>query len=312
VSAPLIQEGEVSRWRKLEPNYIDTLLADSNIAALVASQPGDKTSLLQTLLRHSMLLEYASATAAIAGTELRDPELIDLVNGVPLSTTWKRLLDLKVPAVTGTKTIREHLDSLQAFNVPQVATLGAFRESLEHLQGLDSEALQFLMQGTIDLASNRVVAQMPIKATNVGIAGNGVWVWGDDGASRVDSATNAMAQAVPPTCPGGTVAPWRSLRVGANGVWLSCGTSAPAKGSSHEPPSVLRRLDSDTGAVVADILLPTSVVGFNYTGFTLQSTTNLVSPAFWNPVSPAPDVVNGQKAVTNCISSTRQFYRLSQ
>ena len=101
VSAPLVQGGEVSRWRKLEPNYIATLLADSSVATLVASQPGDATSLLQAMLRHSMLLEYASATAAIAGTEagenlaalLRDPELIDLVNGVPLSTTWKRLLD---------------------------------------------------------------------------------------------------------------------------------------------------------------------------------------------------------------------------
>ena len=173
VSAPLIQGGEVSRWRKLEPNYISALLADASIATLVASQPGEGTSLLQALLRHSMLLEYASATAAIAGTEpgaslaalLRDPELIDLVNGVPLSTTWKRLLDRKVAAITGTKTIREHLDSLQTFNAPQVAALGAFRDSLEHLQGLDSEALQFLMQGTIDLASYRLDAWITSFAT---------------------------------------------------------------------------------------------------------------------------------------------------
>jgi hypothetical protein len=173
VSAPLVQDGEVSRWRKLEPNYIAALLADSTIAALVANQPGDRPSLLQSLLRHSMLLEYASATAAIAGTEpgeslaalLRDPELIDLVNGAPLSTTWKRLLDRKVAAITGTQTIREHLDGLQAFNAPQVAALGAFRESLEHLQGLDSEALQFLMQGTIDLASSRLDAWITSFAT---------------------------------------------------------------------------------------------------------------------------------------------------
>jgi hypothetical protein len=158
VSAPLIQEGEVSRWRKLEPNYISALLADSSIATLVANQPDEGTSLLQTLLRHSMLLEYASATVAIAGTEpgeslaalLRDPELIDLVNGVPLSTTWKRLLDRKVAAITVTNTIREHLDSLQRFDAPQVAALGAFRQSLEHLQGLDSEALQLSISRRID------------------------------------------------------------------------------------------------------------------------------------------------------------------
>src|SRR5262249_41883605 len=96
---------------------------------------------------------------------LRDPELIDLVNGLPLSTTWKRVLETKVAAITGDRTIREHLESLRTFSAPQVAALGAFRKSLEHLQGLDSEALQFLMQGTIDLASYRLDAWITSFAT---------------------------------------------------------------------------------------------------------------------------------------------------
>ena len=50
----------------------------------------------------------------------------------------------------------------------------------------------------------------------------------------------------------------------------------------------------------------------NAAGFTLQSTTNLVSPAVWITNSPAPVVVNGQNAVTNPISGTQKFYRLSQ
>jgi uncharacterized repeat protein (TIGR03803 family) len=50
----------------------------------------------------------------------------------------------------------------------------------------------------------------------------------------------------------------------------------------------------------------------NVVGFTLQSTTNLNSPIVWSPVSPAPTVVNGQYAVTNPISGTQKFYRLSQ
>jgi uncharacterized repeat protein (TIGR03803 family) len=60
---------------------------------------------------------------------------------------------------------------------------------------------------------------------------------------------------------------------------------------------------------VTDVILawPT-----NATGFTLQSTTNLVSPAVWSAVSPAPTVVNGQNAVTNAVSGTQKFYRLSQ
>ncbi len=50
----------------------------------------------------------------------------------------------------------------------------------------------------------------------------------------------------------------------------------------------------------------------NSVGFTLQSTTNLVPPTIWTTNSPAPVVVNGQHTVTNPISGTQQFYRLSQ
>jgi len=49
----------------------------------------------------------------------------------------------------------------------------------------------------------------------------------------------------------------------------------------------------------------------NATGFTLASATNLVSPA-WAAVSPGPVVVNGLNTVTNPITGTQQFYRLSQ
>ena len=47
-------------------------------------------------------------------------------------------------------------------------------------------------------------------------------------------------------------------------------------------------------------------------GFSLQSATNLVSPAFWSTNSPAPVVTAGQNTVTNPISGPQQFYRLSQ
>jgi uncharacterized repeat protein (TIGR03803 family) len=57
----------------------------------------------------------------------------------------------------------------------------------------------------------------------------------------------------------------------------------------------------------ADLILTWST---NATGFTLQSTTNLVS-AVWTNL-PAPVVLNGQYTVTNSISGTQQFFRLSQ
>jgi uncharacterized repeat protein (TIGR03803 family) len=48
------------------------------------------------------------------------------------------------------------------------------------------------------------------------------------------------------------------------------------------------------------------------TGFTLQSSTNLASPAVWTTNSAAPVVVNGQNTVTNPISGKQRFFRLSQ
>ncbi len=47
-------------------------------------------------------------------------------------------------------------------------------------------------------------------------------------------------------------------------------------------------------------------------GVTLQSTTNLIPPAVWPTVTPAPSLVNGQNAVTNPIFGAQMFYRLSQ
>jgi uncharacterized repeat protein (TIGR03803 family) len=60
------------------------------------------------------------------------------------------------------------------------------------------------------------------------------------------------------------------------------------------------------------LMWPTNYAGFDYSGFTLESTTNLVSPAVWATNSPGPIVVNGQSAVTNPISGAQRFYRLSQ
>jgi uncharacterized repeat protein (TIGR03803 family) len=50
---------------------------------------------------------------------------------------------------------------------------------------------------------------------------------------------------------------------------------------------------------------PTNAVG------TLQSCTNLAAPV-WTPVHSGAFIVNGQNAITNPISGTQQFFRLSQ
>ncbi len=50
----------------------------------------------------------------------------------------------------------------------------------------------------------------------------------------------------------------------------------------------------------------------NATGFTLEFATDLASPTVWNTDSTAPVIINQQNVVTNSISGTRMFYRLSQ
>ena len=178
ITAPLVQAGEVSPWTKLEPNYIAALLGPLKIDALIAARPdpaaaSSTMSLLQLLLRHALLRELAEATARIAagapGTDvtalLRDSELIDLVTGAPPTLTWKRQLDLKVPGDPGNKTIRQFLEGLTTFDAPSVAGLGDFRRSLAYLQGLDSESLQYLLQGTLDLSAHRLDAWITSFAT---------------------------------------------------------------------------------------------------------------------------------------------------
>ena len=90
VRAPLVQAGEVSATRLLEPNYIAALLAETTIDDIAAkhAQTADGGTLLHALLRHGLLLEYSGAAAAILATTgtatavlLRDAELIDLVGG---------------------------------------------------------------------------------------------------------------------------------------------------------------------------------------------------------------------------------------
>jgi hypothetical protein len=186
VTAPLVQAGEVSPWQMLEPDYIGALLAAPGVDALLAAKPDPAApggaSLLQALLRHAMLRELASAAARIAATVggheldalLRDPELVDLVDVAPADFTvqpppptlhWRRQLDRKAPAVTGDRTIGQFLDGLTNFTAPGVGQLGQFRSSLAHLRGLDSETLQHLLLGTLDLSGHRLDAWVTSFAT---------------------------------------------------------------------------------------------------------------------------------------------------
>jgi hypothetical protein len=133
------------------------------------------------LLRHALLREIATAAARLFPSAppnslfslLRDLELVDLVdlpvvNNVirtpPASTHWKRQLDTPMPDQPSVS-IRQFLETTTDFSRAEVKPLGAFRDSLAHLQTLDTESLQFLTQGTLDLSSYRLDAWITSYAT---------------------------------------------------------------------------------------------------------------------------------------------------
>ena len=75
------------------------------------------------------------------------------------------------------------------------------------------------------------------------------------------------------------------------------------------PPPQLTITPSEANFILS---WPANVAGFDYSGYILQSTTNLVSTSVWSTIFTAPVLVNGQTTVTNPIYDQRKFYRLSQ
>ena len=144
---------------------------DAGAARSGSPTPG--ASLLQLLLRHALLRELADAAAFVGGGAdptpfLRDAELIDLVTDQPSPAPpppWTRRLDQPAPGIAGNPTMRQYLEGLNTFDTPATAALGDFRRSLTWLKDRDSETLQYLMQGTLDLSSHRLDAWITSFAT---------------------------------------------------------------------------------------------------------------------------------------------------
>jgi len=65
-------------------------------------------------------------------------------------------------------------------------------------------------------------------------------------------------------------------------------------------------------ATNANVSWPSGVAGFSYSGYGLESATNLVPVSGWSAVSTTPVLLNTNYVVTNTISGHQIFYRLSQ
>jgi hypothetical protein len=165
-----------------ESAFAAALLVQPTIAAILGLPVA---SLLQTLLRHALLREYAVAAARLlasggaVGTGtfagpltqlLREPELVDLVQGSDVTATWQRQLDHALPAGLApggdpATTVRAYLEGLASFDAPAVTALGDTRRALAHLQTLDDTALRLLTSVTLDAAADRLDAWITSYAT---------------------------------------------------------------------------------------------------------------------------------------------------
>lgn len=241
VSAPWVQAA--TSTGALQPNYISALLADRKVQTLLAARAGVQSSVLQALLRHAALREIAEATARIAAglpggdlnALLHDRELIDLVDpavtdfrwGPPARNEhWRRQLGRAVPAITGTATIQQYLETLQSHEQPAVRALGEFYGALEHLASRPADALELLLKGTLDLGSYRLDA----------------WI-----TSLANKRLTALAQTS------------QGIRVGAYG-WVenlrpaAAPTDLPATSLPPNEPGPMRALPNDGGFIHAPSL----------------------------------------------------------
>lgn len=168
--------------QSLSPNYIESLLAMRDLAKEAwfqgdtFEQPAPHT-LLHLLLRHSMLLEYASAASHLlikrnlsAPALQREQELLGMQARPTVPTIWDRLkTDIVLP--DGPKPVGQYLINFSPSGEPDVARepdlkpLSEFRESLGRLKSLDVDTLEQLMTGTLDLCSHRLDAWITSFAT---------------------------------------------------------------------------------------------------------------------------------------------------
>ena len=166
----------------LSPNYIESLLAARDLIRDVRDEKGQNVppySLLYLLLRHSMLLEYATAASRLLmNRELlqpeqrREPELVNFPTGPATRTIWDHLKTF-ISVGDGGEQIElgKYLFEFTQTDQPGVTLepglppLKEFRASLRHLQDLPVNRLEQLMTGTLDLCSHRLDAWITSFAT---------------------------------------------------------------------------------------------------------------------------------------------------
>lgn len=171
LSLPFVQPDALP-GATLDPNYIDWLLRSGyHVVRDETFAGGRPKALLYLLLRHSLLLVYASAAfgvhlqqGLVTRADQFEPELVDMQCDGETRTVWSRLGTL-VRGVPGNLLIGLYLDQLTQYDRPDFAELGQFRSSLLYLRDQPVATLEQLLVETIDLCSYRLDAWVTSFAT---------------------------------------------------------------------------------------------------------------------------------------------------
>jgi hypothetical protein len=188
------------------------------------------------------------------------------------------------------------------------------------LQNTGTAALNSFWYGWTTGGDN--LPSTPISAANSLGWGNqldaGSIMWANSSGTALAPGASATFTFVSSSSPSAITTPPSGESVAyVGGIDFSQGTAgdstaafSPSLVSPPPAPVLAVSLNpAGSGAVASNSIIlawPTNIAGL-----TLQSTTNLLAPTVWTPVSLAPVVVNGQNTVTNIISGPQQFFRLA-
>jgi hypothetical protein len=172
LGAPLVSRGAEPPGAPLSQNYIGFLRTATfddvlNERLPAGFPPEGLDALLYMLLRHSVLLAYASTARRILvrkgglpNERLREPVLVDIVGGA--SPTPSPTLLRAVAADSG---LRSKLHTLTAADEPEAADLDELRACLAHLEKMPVDALERQLRGCLDLWAYRLDAWITSLAT---------------------------------------------------------------------------------------------------------------------------------------------------
>ncbi|MEN8237968.1 MAG: hypothetical protein ABFR53_02075 [Actinomycetota bacterium] len=173
LTVPFVQRGGTSENDGLTTNYIGSIARRlRRVGGFVSIRKDDPQSLLHALLAHGAQLEVGKAASGLV-TDFKfpagsrppkiatgaDPELVGVETDKRVPATPVRLAERKVNAITGNRTLANHIATIQApSRVPATKNLASFRASLDHLAGLPSAELERLFLEALDCSSHRLDA----------------------------------------------------------------------------------------------------------------------------------------------------------